>query len=229
MIILEVRVGLDIKKSWNDKKKIIFFTAARGHHTDIGGLTPGSMPCNSTSIEQEGVYIDNWKIVQSFIFDDKAVRKKLLKGPYPARAPDTNIADLKAQIAACKKGSQEIEKMVEKYGLRTVMKYQRLIRKNAEMAVRKAISKIKNSEILYQMDDDLNGRTRQIRIKLSIDKKKNCAEIDFNGTTKELKNNYNAPLPVTSAAVLYSFRILTGGNIPMNSGIMKPIKIKIIN
>ena len=209
------------------KKKIIFFTAARGHHTDIGGLTPGSMPCNSTSIEEEGVYIDNWKIVQNFIFDDKAVRKKLIKGPYPARAPDTNIADLKAQIAACKKGSQEIEKMVEKYGLRTVMKYQRLIRNNAEIAVRKAISKIKNSEILYQMDDDLNGGKRQIKIKLSIDKKKNCAEIDFTGTTSELESNYNAPLPVTSAAVLYSFRILTGGNIPMNSGIMRPIKIKI--
>ena len=217
-----------VKPIWNDeKKKIIFFTAARGHHTDIGGLTPGSMPCNSRSIEEEGVYIDNWKIVENFIFDDYSVKKKLLEGRFPARAPDTNIADLKAQIAACKKGAEEIEKMVGKYSLKTVMKYQKLVRKNAELAVREAISKIKNSKILYKMDDDLNGEKRQIKIELKINKKNKSAEIDFTGTTGELSSNYNAPLPVTSAAILYSFRILTGGNIPMNSGIMKPIKITV--
>ena len=213
---------------WNSKKsEIIFYTAARGHHTDIGGLTPGSMPCNSKDIHEEGIYIDNWKIVENGIFREESIKNKLLSGSYPARSPFTNIADLKAQIAACKKGETELLKVVDKYGLETVFRFQELVCQNAENAVRESIRAIKGTEITYQMDNDLSGGSRKINIKLTPDIKNNSIEVDFNGTTMQLDSNYNAPLPVTRAAVLYAFRILTGGNIPMNSGIMKPIKIKI--
>ena len=209
------------------KSEIIFFTAARGHHTDIGGLTPGSMPCNSTDIHEEGIYIDNWKIVDNGVFKEDEIKNKLLSGSYPARSPFTNIADLKAQIAACKKGEVELLKIVDKYGLETVFRFQELVCQNAENAVRESIKSIKKTEFTYQMDDDLSGSPRKINIKLTPNKKDSSIEVDFNGTTMQLESNYNAPLPVTRAAVLYAFRILTGGNIPMNSGIMKPIKIKI--
>ena len=213
---------------WNsEKSEIIFYTAARGHHTDIGGLTPGSMPCNSKDINEEGIYIDNWKIVDKGIFREKEIKEKLLSGSYPARSPLTNIADLKAQIAACKKGETELLKVVDKYGLKTVFRFQELVCKNAENAVRESIKTIKSTKVTYQMDNDLSGAVRKIEIKLTRNKDNSSIEVDFNGTTMQLESNYNAPLPVTRAAVLYAFRILTGGNIPMNSGIMKPIKIKI--
>ena len=213
---------------WNsEKSEIIFYTAARGHHTDIGGLTPGSMPCNSKDINEEGIYIDNWKIVDKGIFREKAIKEKLLSGSHPARSPLTNIADLKAQIAACKKGETELQKIVDKYGLRTVFRFQELVCQNAENAVRESIKTIKSTEITYRMDNDLSGAERKVQIKLTPKEESSSIEVDFNGTTMQLESNYNAPLPVTRAAVLYAFRILTGGNIPMNSGIMKPIKIKI--
>ena len=213
---------------WNSRNsEVIFYTAARGHHTDIGGLTPGSMPCNSKNINEEGIYIDNWKIVENNIFKEKNIKDKLLSGSYPARSPLTNIADLKAQIAACKKGETELLKIVEKYGLATVFRFQELVCQNAENAVRESIKTIKNTEITYYMDNDLSGYERKIEIKLTPNNDKSCIEVDFSGTTMQLESNYNAPLPVTRAAVLYAFRVLTGGNIPMNSGIMKPIKIKI--
>ncbi|MDC3075866.1 hydantoinase B/oxoprolinase family protein [Paracoccaceae bacterium] len=213
---------------WNsEKSEIIFYTAARGHHTDIGGLTPGSMPCNSKDIHEEGIYIDNWKIVDNGIFREEEIKNKLLSGPHPARSPLTNIADLKAQIAACKKGETELLKIVDKYGLETVFRFQELVCENAENAVRESIKTIKKTEFAYQMDNDLSGAARKINIKLTPNKENSSIEVDFSGTTMQLESNYNAPLPVTRAAVLYAFRILTGGNIPMNSGIMKPIKIKI--
>ena len=213
---------------WNSKKsEIIFYTAARGHHTDIGGLTPGSMPCNSKDIHEEGIYIDNWKIVDNGIFREEDIKNKILSGPYPARSPLTNIADLKAQIAACKKGETELLKVVDKYGLETVFRFQELVCQNAEDAVRESIKTIKETEVTYYMDNDLLGGSRKINIKLTPNIENSSIEVDFNGTTMQLESNYNAPLPVTRAAVLYAFRILTGGNIPMNSGIMKPIKIKI--
>ena len=213
---------------WNSgKTEIIFYTAARGHHTDIGGLTPGSMPCNSTNINQEGIYIDNWKIVSNGIFREEAIKEKLLSGPYPARSPSTNIADLKAQIAACKKGETELLKIIDKYGVETVFRFQELVCQNAENAVRESIRTIKSKEIEYHMDNDLSGKVRKIKIKLTPNEKDRSIEVDFNGSTMQLESNYNAPLPVTRAAVLYAFRVLTGGNIPMNSGIMKPIKITI--
>ncbi len=213
---------------WNSgKTEIIFYTAARGHHTDIGGLTPGSMPCNSTNINQEGIYIDNWKIVSNGIFREKAIKEKLMSGQYPARSPSTNIADLKAQIAACKKGETELLKIIDKYGVETVFRFQELVCQNAENAVRESIRTIKSKEIEYHMDNDLSGKVRKIKIKLTPNEKDCSIEVDFNGSTMQLESNYNAPLPVTRAAVLYAFRVLTGGNIPMNSGIMKPIKITI--
>ncbi len=213
---------------WNtEKSEIIFYTAARGHHTDIGGLTPGSMPCNSKDINEEGIYIDNWKIVDKSIFREKEIKDKLLSGSYPARSPFTNIADLKAQIAACKKGETELLKIVDKYGLKTVFRFQELVCQNAEKAVRESIKNIKSTKITYHMDNDLSGAVRKVQIKLTPNFENSSIEVDFNGTTMQLESNYNAPLPVTRAAVLYAFRILTGGNIPMNSGIMKPIQIKI--
>ena len=148
-----------------------------------------------------------------------------MSGPYPARSPSTNIADLKAQIAACKKGETELLKIIDKYGVETVFRFQELVCQNAENAVRESIRTIKSKEIEYHMDDDLSGEVRKIKIKLTPNEKDCSVEVDFNGSTMQLESNYNAPLPVTRAAVLYAFRVLTGGNIPMNSGIMKPIKI----
>ena len=165
--------------------------------------------------------------ISKITFKEKEIKEKLLSGSYPARSPLTNIADLKAQIAACKKGETELLKIVDKYGLRTVFRFQELVCQNAENAVRESIKTIKSTEITYQMDNDLSGAERKVHIKLTPKEENSSIEVDFNGTTMQLESNYNAPLPVTRAAVLYAFRILTGGNIPMNSGIMKPIKIKI--
>merc|ERR1711991_601841 len=124
------------------------------------------MPCNSTDIHEEGIYIDNWKIVDNGIFKEKEIKEKLLSGSYPARSPSTNIADLKAQIAACKKGEIELLKIVNKYGLQTVFRFQELVCQNAENAVRESIKTIKSTEITYQMDNDLSDSVREIKISL---------------------------------------------------------------
>lgn len=204
---------------------VLFYTSARGHHTDVGGLTPGSMPPDSRSIHDEGALIDNWKLVDQGHFREAETRDILLSAKYPVRAPDINIADLKAQVASCEKGAQELRKMVEHFSLPVVAAYMKHVQNNAEECVRRAITTLKNAEYTYPMDPDFDGNPREIKLKISVDKNERTATIDFSGTTGQLATNYNAPEPVTRAAVLYVFRLLVDDNIPMNEGVMKPLNV----
>ncbi|MCF6271754.1 MAG: hydantoinase B/oxoprolinase family protein [Rhodobacteraceae bacterium] len=210
---------------FDEDGKVLFYTSARGHHTDVGGLTPGSMPPDSRSIHDEGALIDNWKLVDQGHFREAETRELLLSAKYPVRAPDINIADLKAQVASCEKGAQELRKMVEHFGLPMVQAYMKHVQDNAEECVRRAITTLQNAEYTYKMDPDFDGQPREIKLKISVDKAARTATIDFTGTTGQLATNYNAPEPVTKAAVLYVFRLLVDDNIPMNEGVMKPLKV----
>jgi 5-oxoprolinase (ATP-hydrolysing) len=211
---------------WDEAgETVLFYTSARGHHTDVGGLTPGSMPPDSRSIHDEGAYIDNWKLVDRGRFRDSETRDLLLSGRYPVRAPDINMADLKAQVAACEKGAQELRSMVRHFGLQVVQAYMRHVQDNAEESVRRAIGSLRDAEYVYPMDPDYDGTAREIRVKVTVDRKNRSAIIDFTGTTAQLATNYNAPEPVTRAAVLYVFRCLVDDNIPMNEGVMKPLEV----
>jgi 5-oxoprolinase (ATP-hydrolysing) len=206
-------------------KTVLFYTSARGHHTDVGGLTPGSMPPDSRSIHDEGAYIDNWKLVDRGRFREEETRALLLSGDHPVRAPDINMADLKAQVAACEKGAQELRSMVRHFGLEVVQAYMRHVQDNAEESVRRAIDSLRDAECVYPMDPDYDGAPREIRVKVTVDREMRSAIMDFTGTTAQLATNYNAPEPVTRAAVLYVFRCLVDDNIPMNEGVMKPLEV----
>ncbi len=210
---------------FGDNGKVLFYTSARGHHTDVGGLTPGSMPPDSRSIHDEGALIDNWKLVDEGHFREAETRELLLSAKYPVRAPDINIADLKAQVASCEKGAQELRKMVDHFSLPVVQAYMKHVQNNAEECVRRAITTLKDAEYTYPMDPDFDGQPREIKLKISVNKEARTATIDFTGTTGQLATNYNAPEPVTRAAVLYVFRLLVDDNIPMNEGVMKPLNV----
>jgi len=199
---------------------VIFFVAARGHHADIGGITPGSMPPHSRNVEEEGVLIDNFKIVEQGRMREQALRALLGSARYPARNPDQNVADLRAQIAACEKGREELLRMVAQYGLRTVAAYTEHVMNNAEESVRRAISALSDGEFRCPMD---NGAVIQVRV--SVDKLQRKARVDFHGTSPQLESNFNAPPAVTYAAVLYVFRTLVGSDIPMNAGCLRPIEV----
>jgi N-methylhydantoinase B len=203
-----------------DGKQIIFYVASRGHQADIGGITPGSMPPHSTTVEEEGILFDNFLLVEEGNFQETAVRELLLNHPYPARNPDQNIADFKAQIAANERGVQELRKMVDQYGIETVQAYMQFVQDNAEEAVRKAIDVLRDGSFIYEMD---NGA--RIQVKVNIDRENRSATIDFTGTSKQLNSNFNAPKAVTQAAVLYVFRTLVDDNIPLNAGCLKPLEI----
>ncbi|WP_339951259.1 hydantoinase B/oxoprolinase family protein [uncultured Albimonas sp.] len=208
-----------------DESEIVFYTSARGHHTDIGGLTPGSMPPDSRRVEDEGVLIDNWKLVDKGVFREAETRALLTSGDWPCRAPDTNIADLKAQVASCEKGARELRRMVAQFGREVVDAYMGHVQDNAEECVRRAIATLKDGEYVYPMDPDYDGKSREIRVKITVDAQAREATVDFTGTTEQLGTNYNAPEPVTRAAVLYVFRLLVEDSIPMNEGVMKPLKV----
>ncbi|MCB1352070.1 MAG: hydantoinase B/oxoprolinase family protein [Rhodobacteraceae bacterium] len=211
---------------WDDAgAQILFYTSARGHHTDVGGLTPGSMPPDSRTIHDEGVYIDNWKLVDRGRFREAETRELLTSGPYPVRAPEVNLADLRAQVAACEKGAQELRRMVEHFGLAVVEAYMGHVQDNAEESVRRAIEALKDADYVYPMDPDFDGAPREVRVSIRVDRENRSAVIDFTGTTAQLATNYNAPEPVTRAAVLYVFRCLVDDNIPMNEGVMKPLEV----
>jgi 5-oxoprolinase (ATP-hydrolysing) len=197
-----------------------FFLASRGHHADIGGITPGSMPPNSQHIEEEGVLITDFHLVKNnkFLLDE--VASLLTDNNYPVRNLEQNLADLKAQIAANKKGIHELKAMIEQFGLATVAAYTKHIQDNAELAVREVISKLKNGNFTYAMD---NGC--KIQLSVTIDNKNKSATVDFTGTSKQKNNNFNAPKAVCRAAVLYVFRTLVKENIPLNEGCLKPITI----
>ena len=198
----------------------IFYVASRGHQADIGGITPGSMPPHSTSIVEEGVMFDNFLLVESGNFRENAVREVLSNHTYPARNISQNLADFKAQIAANNRGMAELLKMVEQYSLEVVEAYIQFVQDNAELAVRKAIARLKDGKFSYAMD---NGAV--IRVKVSIDHQARQATIDFTGTSLQQASNFNAPAAVTQAAVLYVFRTLVDDAIPLNAGCLKPIKI----
>ncbi|NNU81493.1 5-oxoprolinase [Halovulum dunhuangense] len=211
---------------WDDAgKRVLFFNAARGHHTDVGGLTPGSMPPDSRTIHDEGAYIDNWKLVDRGRFREAETRDLLTSGRWPVRAVDINIADLKAQVASCEKGAQELRRMVAQFGLPVVEAYMRHVQDNAEECVRRAIATLRDAEYVYPMDPDFDGTPREVRVRITVDPADRSAVIDFTGTTPQLATNYNAPEPVTMAAVLYVFRLLVDDDIPMNEGVMKPLRV----
>jgi 5-oxoprolinase (ATP-hydrolysing) len=198
----------------------IFFVASRGHHADIGGITPGSMPPDSTSIIQEGVLITHFKLVDQERFREQEFIDLLTTGTYPARNPSQNLADIKAQVAANAKGMQELQKMVKQFSLTTVQAYMQHVQDNAEASVRRAIEALNDGQFTYPMDDGC-----QIQVAITIDRTNRNARIDFTGTSLQQPNNFNAPLAICKAAVLYVFRSLVDDEIPLNSGCLKPLEI----
>jgi 5-oxoprolinase (ATP-hydrolysing) len=197
-----------------------FFVGSRGHHADIGGLTPGSMPPNSQHIDDEGVLLTNVKLVEQGILQEVHMLHLLKTAPYPARNPAQNIADLKAQIAANQKGLDELTAMVKQFGLPTVLAYMQFVQDNAEQAVREAIVKLKDGLFTLPLD---NGA--QVCVKVTVNHAQRSAVVDFTGTSSQLNNNFNAPRAVTMAAVLYVFRTLVDADIPLNAGCLKPIQV----
>lgn len=202
--------------------EILFYVGSRGHHADIGGTTPGSMPPDSSHIEQEGVLINNFKLIdgQDGVLREEAARALLVGARYPARNPDQNLADLRAQVAANQKGVEELHKMVAHFGLDVVRAYMGHVQDNAEEAVRRVISALKDGSFHYQLD---NGA--HIDVAIRVDAAARSAEIDFTGTSGQLPNNFNAPSAVCMAAVLYVFRTLVDDEIPLNAGCLKPLKV----
>jgi 5-oxoprolinase (ATP-hydrolysing) len=200
--------------------EVLFYVASRGHQADIGGITPGSMPPASRSVEEEGVLIDNFLLVDAGHFREREMTALLASGRYPSRNPAQNIADLKAQIAACEKGVQELHRMVRHFGLAAVEAYMRHVQDNAEEAVRRVLGALSDGSFAYEMDD---GAVIEVRI--AIDRAARRAVIDFTGTSPQLPSNFNAPAAVCKAAVLYVFRTLVDDEIPMNGGCLKPLEL----
>jgi len=199
---------------------LLFFVAARGHHADIGVIAPGSMSPKATRIEEEGVYIDPFKLVARGRFREDEVRQLLTGAPYPARNPEQNIADLKAQIAANEKGAAELRIMVRHYGLAVVRAYMGHVQDNAAEAVARVIATLKSSKFEVETDQG-----NVIKVAIKIDRKARTAVVDFTGTSGQTADTFNAPEPITRACVLYVFRTLVDGDIPLNAGCLKPIKI----
>jgi len=198
----------------------LFYVASRGHHADIGGITPGSMPPHSRTIDEEGVLIDDFQLVAQGEFREQALRELLASGPYPARNPDQNVADLQAQIAATEKGVRELRKMVDHFGLDVVQAYMQHVQDNAEASVRRVLGVLEDGHFTYTMD---NGAELDVRI--AIDREARTATLDFSGSSPQQDNNFNAPAAVCRAAVLYVFRTLVDDDIPMNDGCLKPIRV----
>ena len=210
----------------DDGEQPIFYVGSRGHHADIGGISPGSMPPFSTRIEEEGVQIDNVKLVDRGHLREKEMLELLASGEYPSRNPQQNMADLKAQIAANEKGVQELRKMVDQFGLDVVQAYMKHVQDNAEESVRRAITKLaarmQGGQFTMPLD---NGA--QIQVAVTIDGAARSAKVDFTGTSPQQINNFNAPTAVCMAAVLYVFRMLVDDDIPLNAGCLKPIEVVI--
>lgn len=203
--------------------KILFYVASRGHHADIGGTAPGSMTPLATTVDEEGVLFDNFRIVDRGRFREAELETLLTDHPYPARNPHQNIADLKAQIAANEKGVAELRKMVSHFGLDIVEAYMGHVQDNAAESVRRVLERLPDSsEYEYPTD---TGQV--IKVKITVDRKKREATVDFTGTSPVMKNNFNAPEPVARAAVLYAFRVMVEDMIPMNAGCLRPINIVI--
>ena len=205
-----------------DPPRILFFVASRGHHADIGGSMPGSMPPDARTVEEEGTLFDNFMLVDGGRFLEEELRAHLGAGRWPARNPDQNVADLKAQIAAGAKGIQEVRRMIEDFGLDVVHAYMKHVQDNAEEQVRRVIDVMRDGE--FDLPMDIGSR---IRVRITFDKARRAATVDFTGTSGQLPNNFNAPSAVARSAVLYVFRCLVEDDIPLNEGCLKPIRIVI--
>ncbi|MFC4167759.1 hydantoinase B/oxoprolinase family protein [Teichococcus aestuarii] len=201
-------------------REILFFVGSRGHHADIGGLTPGSTPPDSRTLEEEGVVIDDFLLVDGGAFQEAPFRALLAGAKYPARSPDVNVADIKAQVAANETGVQELRRAVSQFGLPTVRAYMRHVMDNAEEAVRQVLDRLQDGEFAYTMDDGA-----PLRVAVRVDRAARRATIDFTGTAPQRPGNFNAPEAVTRAVVLYCFRCLVGEDIPLNDGCLVPLEI----
>jgi 5-oxoprolinase (ATP-hydrolysing) len=203
-------------------RDIMFFVGSRGHHADIGGITPGSTPPLSRTLEEEGVVIDDFLLVDGGHFREAELRALLDGATYPARSPDVNVADIKAQVAANEKGVQELQRVVGLYGWPTVSAYMRHVMDNAEESVRRVIDRIGSGSFEYTMDSGL-----KLRVSVSVDRAARSAVVDFTGTGLQSEGNFNSPPAVTRAAVLYVFRTLVADDIPLNDGCLKPLRLVI--
>jgi 5-oxoprolinase (ATP-hydrolysing) len=203
-----------------DGKNILFWVASRGHHADVGGISPGSMSPNATNIEEEGILFDNFKVVDRGRFREKELYAALKENKYPARNPLQNVNDIKAQIAANEMGIHELRKMVRYFTLPVVRAYMRHVQDNAAESVRRVIDRLHDSS--FAIETDLGTA---IKVRIAVDKKKREATVDFTGTSPQQPTNFNAPEPVTRAAVLYVFRVMVDDDIPMNAGCLRPINI----
>ena len=202
--------------------KPLFYVASRGHHADIGGITPGSMPPDSTSIEQEGVLLDNLPLVEGGLFREAEISERLSAGPYPTRNLRQNIADLQAQLAANEKGARELLRMVEQFGSETVAAYMGHVQANAEESVRRVLANLDDGAFAVEMDDGA-----RIQVAITVDKAARSAIIDFTGTSPQRPGNANAPTAIARAAVLYVFRCIVDDAIPLNEGCLKPLTLVI--
>ncbi|MFC7398306.1 hydantoinase B/oxoprolinase family protein [Chelatococcus sp. GCM10030263] len=203
-------------------ERILFYVASRGHHADVGGVAPGSMSPRATTIEEEGVYIDNFKLVDQGHFREKELVALLTGAKYPVRNVVQNINDLKAQIAASERGITELRKMIAHFGEDVVHAYMRHVQDNAAESVRRVIDTLDDCEFTLEMDQG-----SVVQVKITVDRARREATVDFTGTSPQRPDNFNAPAPVTRAAVLYVFRVMVEGNIPMNAGCLRPIRIVI--
>ena len=200
--------------------EILFYVASRGHHAEVGGITPGSMPAFSTRIEDEGVLIDNWLLARDGVLREAQTLDLLRSARYPSRNPEVNLADLRAQIAANEKGVQELRRMISHFGLDVVRAYMGHVQDNAEEAVRRVSAALSDGEYAYALD---NGAVIQVAVR--VNRAARSAEVDFTGTSAQLPGNFNAPSSVAMAAVLYVFRTLVADDIPLNSGCLKPVRV----
>ena len=197
-----------------------YFVASRAHHADIGGITPGSMPPGSRTIDEEGVLFDGLQIVTNGEFHEAEVRARLASGPYPARNPDQNIADLRAQLAANARGIAEIGRLQGRFGIRTVLRYMDYVQSNAALCVRNALAKLRDGKFTVELDGG-----ERIAVAVTIDPSGRRATIDFTGTSGMSAGNFNAPAAIVRAAVLYTFRTLVRESIPLNAGCLEPLTI----
>ena len=203
-------------------KELLFFVGSRAHHAEIGGISPGSVPPRSTNIEEEGVLIDNFCLVDAGTFRETEVRELFSAGPWPTRNMEQNLADLRAQIAANEKGAQELRRIIDEFSLGVVRAYMGHVQDNAEEMVRRVLDVLSDGQFTYPLDDG-----SQVSVVISIDHQARTARIDFDGTSPQLANNFNAPTAVVKAAVLYVFRTLIDDDIPLNGGCLKPLEIHV--
>ena len=210
-----------IKPVFDDEElNIIFYVASRGHHADVGGRVPGSAPADSTTVDEEGVLLDNVLLVADGRFLYDKIHELLTGAEWPARNAEQNIADLQAQVAACEKGTNELRRVIDHFGLDVVHAYMKHVKDNAEESVRRVIDALTDSSFTYLMDDG-----HQVSVKISVDHENRSACIDFTGTSDTHPGNFNAPSSIAHASVLYVFRCLVNDDIPLNAGCLKPLEV----